>query len=179
MSKLLVPVLMMGLVSATASLASPTVRHAPSGGQSEAEFAARHQERCADRFALQVGRIAYLEARLDLADAQRPAFDKWKSAVLETAKSEEGACSAHTMRADHPPSILDREAREQIMLKTRLSALESELPALQALYQTLSPEQKLAFDKPRMGERGHGRRHGGYHDWHDRGSNRGAPPAAG
>lgn len=177
MSKLLIPVLAMGLLSATSSLASPTDRRGPPGRPDEATFSARHQERCADRFAHQVGRIAYLEAKLDLADSQRPAFDSWKSAVLTTAKSEEGACTVHTMHADHPPSILDREAREQMMLKARLSALESELPALQALYQSLSAEQKLAFDRPTMG--GHGRRHGGYRDWHDRGSRSGAPPVAG
>lgn len=177
MSKLLISVLTMGLLSATPSFASATDRHGPPGRPSEAEFAASHQERCADRFAHQVGRIAYLEARLDLADSQRAAFDSWKSTVLATAKSEEGACTSHTMHADHPPTILDREAREQMMLKSRLSALESELPALQALYQTLSPEQKLAFDKPRMG--GHGGRHGGYREWRERGSRSGASPVAG
>ena len=172
------PLIVAGLLSTTMAIAATADRSDRGGRDRSDKFAAWHQEMCADRYARDVGRFAYLETRLALADAQRPAFDNWKSAVLASAKSKEDICSARTKHPDQPSTILDRETHERMMLKARLSALETELPALQALYQTLSPEQKLVFDRPMMGEDRHGR-HGGHHDWRGHAPSRGGPPAAG
>ena len=161
-----IPLVTVGLLGATIAVAQVRDRHGHDGRSDGADSAAWHQERCADRYAHNVGMIAYLETRLALTDAQRPAFETWKSVVLASAKSREAACAMHMQDADQPPTILDRDSREEAMLKARLTALDAELPALKALYQGLSPEQKAAFDHPRGRHEGgdeHDGDHGGHH----------------
>ena len=161
-----IPLVAVGLLGATIAVAQVRDRHGHDGRLDGADSAAWHQERCTDRYAHIVGMIAYLETRLALTDAQRPAFEAWKSVVLASAKSREAACAAHMPDAGQPPTILDREAREEMMLKARLVALDAELPALKALYQGLSPEQKSVFDHPRGHHEGgeeHDGDHGGRH----------------
>jgi hypothetical protein len=135
-----------------------------------------HKQMCTDHFARDVGRVAYIEAKLSLTDSQRPLFDGWKQTVLGSAKSREASCLARQARMDgpHDHSILERQAREEDMLQHRLADLTAEQPSLKALYDSLSPEQKQVLDHgDHMGARGpHG--HG---DWHDRGPH-GAVPGA-
>jgi hypothetical protein len=109
-------------------------------------MASWHQQMCSDRYARHVGQIAYLEARLSLSDAQRPLFASWKDVILSSAKSRESQCLA--MRPDfaHPPSLLDREAHLHDRLQQRLAEMDAQRPAMTALYQSLSPDQKRIFD---------------------------------
>jgi hypothetical protein len=44
--------------------------------------------------------------------------------------------------------VLDREARAEQFLAARLALLQSTRPALEALYATLSPEQRAFLDRP-------------------------------
>ena len=44
--------------------------------------------------------------------------------------------------------MLDRMDRAQQFLSARLDALQTARPAVQALYQSLTPEQKAIFDHP-------------------------------
>lgn len=139
------------------------------------EMAAWHAHMCNDRYAHEAGRLAYLEASLSVTDAQRGAFDQWRDAVLNSAKSHSAECLAHTQMPDHVPSVLERNAMMQKMLESKLAALQSERPALEALYQSLTPEQKKLFDRE-GGHFGHHHGHGmgfGFHrdgdDHHDHG----------
>jgi hypothetical protein len=125
-----------------------------------------HKQMCTDRYAHNVGRVAYIEAKLSLNDAQRPLFDGWKQTVLGSAKSRESACLARQphMGEEHGHSVIERQARMQDMLQHRLADLTAEQPSLKALYDSLSPEQKQVFDHgDRMGGRGP-QGHGGWHD---------------
>ena len=45
-------------------------------------------------------------------------------------------------------TVLDRMNRAQEFLSARLDALQSAKPALQALYQALTPEQRAIMDRP-------------------------------
>ncbi len=133
-------------------------------------MAAWHARMCNDRYARQAGRLAYLEASLGITDAQRSAFNQWRDSVLNRAKSRSETCLARTPMPAHFPDALERNANRQKMLEARLDALRSERPALEALYQSLTPEQKKLFDQeadhfghrhgPQFGER-FGQRHGG------------------
>jgi hypothetical protein len=155
MSKSLLLVFALALGLGTLAQAAPRDDHHADGMPTDTERAAWHQERCADRYAHRVGEIAYLETRLALTGAQRGAFDNWKRIVLSNAKNGSDACGAdrpHDMNG--PPSIVDRERHMEAMMKTRIEFLDAELPALAALYQTLTPEQKMVLDH------GHGGPHG-------------------
>jgi LTXXQ motif family protein len=153
MSKSLVLGCVIALGLGALSQAAPPADGAPT----DAQRAAWHHERCADRYARRVGEVAYLETRLALTDSQHPAFEAWKSIVLSNAKSGADACTDHPRDMNGPPSVVDREQHEERMLKARVEFLDAELPALTALYQTLTPEQKLVLDRGRgpHGRHGH------------------------
>jgi hypothetical protein len=149
-------------VSAIAQ-ASPANTHEPM--PDKADMASWHQARCSDHYARHVGEIAYLEAKLSLTDAQRPLFASWKDSVLSSAKSHESACMGMHPDFAHPPSILDREARMHNVLQQRLSEMDAQRPAMTALYQSLSADQKQVFDG--IGRGGMHRGPGG--GWHHHG----------
>jgi hypothetical protein len=104
-----------------------------------------HAEFCKDHLARAAGRMAYLETRLSLTPAQQPLFATWRDAVLQGSQARAEAC-AHAGRPDEQPDLLTRRAREEERLKQRLAAMDAQTPALTALYQSLSPEQKRVLD---------------------------------
>jgi hypothetical protein len=157
-----------------AALVSPVAfaDPAPDGGgaqqqhrwhtESPEQMAQWHTQMCKDRYAREAGKLAYLQAALSITDAQRGAFDQWRDAKLSAAKEHSDACLAHApMRdAEHGHGdALEHNAREVKMLEGRLAELKSERPALEALYSSLSPEQKKVFD--RAAEHGHHHHMGG------------------
>ena len=109
-----------------------------------AEMAVRIKQMCDDHYAREVGRMAYLEARLNLTQPEQPLFARWKQVSLDTARSHETACADRParQRGAKRPSVLDRLTMEEKMLKTRLSDIQAERPALQALYAALTPDQQ-------------------------------------
>jgi hypothetical protein len=133
--------------------------------------AAWHKQMCTDRYARNVGRVAYIEAKLSLTDNQRPLFDGWKQSVLGPAKSRESECLARQphMGGHADRSVIERQAWMQQRLQHRLADLTAEQPSLKALYDSLSPEQKQVFDRPAL--MGHGGRdgHGPHGGWHQHG----------
>jgi hypothetical protein len=138
------------------------------------DMAAWHKQMCTDRYAYNVGRVAYIEAKLSLNATQRPLFDSWKQTVLGSAKTRESACLVRQPHMGDRHNILERQARMQDMLQHRLADLTAEQPSLKALYDSLSPEQRQVFDRgDRMGgPQGHG-------GWHNHGPHgAGAPDKA-
>jgi len=169
--------------AAVAALVSPIAfaDPAPDGGgaqqhgwhqPSPEQMAQWHTQMCKDRYAREAGKLAYLQAALSITDAQRGAFDQWRNAKLGSAKAHSDACLAHQpVRGEERGhgDALEHNAREVKMLEARLAELKSERPALEALYSSLTPEQKKVFDHAaahghhHMGERfGEGRE--GRHD---------------
>jgi hypothetical protein len=132
------------------------------------QMAAWHARMCNDMYARKAGKLAYLQAALSITDTQRGAFDQWRDAELSAAKEHSSACLAHTPGEAHEHDALARNAHEEKMLETRLADLKSERPALEALYQSLSPEQKQVFDHS-----DHGGHHHGHHEMGQRFGERG------
>lgn len=135
--------------------------HMPSAEQ----MTAWHAQMCKDRYAHEAGKLAYLQASLGITEAQRGAFDRWRDEKLAAAKSHSEECAAHIPmegRMDgkmegHEHNALERNARMEKHLEAKLAEMRSERPALEAFYNSLSPEQKKLFDR----EAGH--RHHGHH----------------
>jgi hypothetical protein len=125
------------------------------------DMAAWHTNMCSDRYAHAVGRLAYVGAKLDLNESQKPLFEAWKTSVLGSAKAGETACLAHAPDMSHPPTALERAAMMHKMLEARLAAMDAAQPSLEAFYNSLSPAQKAQVD--RMGDQRFG---GGRHGWH-------------
>lgn len=114
----------------------------------------RRERLCRDLYAGKVGELAFLEAKLSLDAKQAPLFARWKQASLDIAKQHEADCAGKTTRhaglRGQRPSVVDRLAQEEDLLKRRLSDIQAERPALQALYGALTPEQKEEFGRNDM-----------------------------
>jgi hypothetical protein len=104
------------------------------------------QQRCIDRLAWRAARHAYVEAELDLTPQQRPLWDKVQAISQDEAQKERQLCRQLTPAPE--TTMLDRLDRAQQFLSARLDALQAAKPAVQALYQALTPEQKQIFDHP-------------------------------
>jgi LTXXQ motif family protein len=104
------------------------------------------KERCEERLAWRAAMRAYTEAKLDLTPEQRPLWDKVQSIAQSEQQKERQLCSA--LKPGDETTVLDRLDRMQQFLSTRLDALQAAKPAVQALYQALTPEQRAIFDHP-------------------------------
>lgn len=114
----------------------------------------RREQICRDLYAGKVGELAFLEAKLSLDAKQAPLFARWKQASLDIAKQHEADCAAKTARRaglrGQRPSVVDRLAQEEELLKRRLSDIQAERPALAAFYGALTPAQKEEFQRNDM-----------------------------
>ncbi len=125
-----------------------------------------HQRLCTERYAKSAARLAYLEAKLNLTEQQKPAWGRWRQAKIEASEKRRSACLQHEPGKDEQQTALDREARIEKALSTRLQDLQASRPALQALYDSLSAEQKVIFDHSQKGHRHHHRGEGARGHWH-------------
>jgi hypothetical protein len=146
----------------------PPARQLPRGAPlTDADRATRRQAACEDRADRVAGQLAYLEARLDLTAAQRTSFERWRDIRQAAAQRQARTCASRTPLAgrgtanDTRPSPVERMAREEERLRSRLADLTAERPALEALYNSLTPEQRQKFTPAGgalgMGGRGMGR----------------------
>ena len=172
---------------------APTAAHMGHGPwhMNKEDMAKHHAQRCSDRYAGAVGRLAYLETKLDLTDRQKPLFERWKHVKLSAVRAHADEC-ATKMPRDMDASIIDRMKMHEKMMKARLADLQAEMPSLEALVASLNDEQKEDLDRAHemFGERMHGMfgdrdRHGMHgmmermHDGHGHGhgdDNDDAPP---
>jgi LTXXQ motif family protein len=104
------------------------------------------QQRCIDRLAWGAARRAYVEAELNLTAEQRPLWDKLQSIAQTEQQKERQRCQQ--LKPAEQSTVLDRMDRAQQFLSARLDAVQSAKPALQALYQALTPEQRAVMDHP-------------------------------
>lgn len=104
------------------------------------------QQRCIDRLAWRAAHRAYLETELDLTAEQRPLWDKLQSIAQAEQQKERQWCQQ--LKPREQSTALDRMDRAQQFLSARLDAVQSAKPALQALYQALTPEQRAIMDHP-------------------------------
>jgi len=104
------------------------------------------RERCEERLAWRAAMRAYTDAKLDLTTEQRPLWDRIQNIAQTEQQKERELCAGLKPRGD--TTMLDRLDRMQQFLSTRLDALQAAKPAVQALYQALSPDQRAIFDHP-------------------------------
>ena len=111
---------------------------------------ARRQQACADAGARQAANFTYVEQRLKLTPAQKPLFDRWKvaeesvqSARLANCGKARPAPAANAAR----PTLTERNARMEDMLKQRLADLQKTSGPEEALYNGLTDDQKKLFEQ--------------------------------
>jgi hypothetical protein len=108
------------------------------------------KERCEERLAHRAGIIAYTVSKLNLTAEQKPLWDKLNGVIQSSADKERQLCASLPTQGGPQAqgTILDRTSRREQFLSARLQALQQARPALEALYQALSPEQKTTIDHP-------------------------------
>jgi hypothetical protein len=112
------------------------------------DFAAMHKSMCEDRAAHAAAKLAFVEAKLSLTDAQKPLFAKWRQAVLDAEGKQKTTCLAEPAPApDSHPTVLDHEQRAEAKLTAELQLLQSTRPSLQAFYNSLTDAQKDSFNR--------------------------------
>jgi hypothetical protein len=104
------------------------------------------QQHCIDRLAWRAARQAYVETELNLTSEQRPLWDKLQGIAQSEQQRERPLCNQ--LKSPEEMTMLDRLDRAQAFLSARLDALNAAKPAVQALYQSLTPEQREIFDHP-------------------------------
>jgi len=121
--------------------------------------ALRMKTMCIEHFARSAGRMAYLEAKLQLSADQQPLWDKWRQAVAAGAEKERADCLADVPPAGTQPTALDRDTHIEKMMTAKVASLQAARPALEALYASLTPDQRAAFDRPMSMDGHQGWRH--------------------
>lgn len=107
------------------------------------------QQRCEARLARRAAMVAYVVSLLDLTPQQQPLFAKVQTTMESTASKMHQLCAElKPATAQHPVTVLDRLKRREAFLEARLQGMKEAEPALQALYQALTPEQKAIVDHP-------------------------------
>jgi len=104
------------------------------------------QERCTDRLAWRAARRAFVEAKLNLTAQQQPLWDKMQSTAQTEEQKERQLCAG--LKPGAESTMLERIDRMQQFLSARLEALQAAKPAVQALYQALTPEQQAILNRP-------------------------------
>lgn len=104
------------------------------------------QQRCIDRLAWRAARGAYIEAKLGLNAQQQPLWDKVESIAKADQHKERARCQS--LKPGEDMTVLNRMDRAEQFLSARLDALRQAKPAVQALYQALTPEQQAIINHP-------------------------------
>jgi LTXXQ motif family protein len=104
------------------------------------------QERCQERLAWRAAMRTYTEAMLNLTPEQRPLWDRVQNIAQSEEQKERQLCA--TLKPADGTTLPDRLDGMQQFLSTRLEAVQAAKPAVQALYQALSPEQRAILDHP-------------------------------
>ncbi len=104
--------------------------------------------------------LVRVEHRVKPTDAQKAAFDEFKTATRSAAEKLREACPKAPEKAENgepqKPTSIERLAQTQTGLEASLDALKAFRPAAEKFYATLSDEQKAKLD--RRGGKGHWRR---------------------
>ena len=110
------------------------------------------QQWCLDRLAHRAAMRVYVGVKLNLTPEQQPLWDKVQGAAQAEEQQERQLCAS--LKPGAEPTMLERMDRMQQLLQARLNGLQNAKPAVQALYQALTPEQQAILNNPR----GFGRR---------------------
>lgn len=110
---------------------------------------------CLDQIARRAGNRAYIRLRLDLKADQMASWNAFAKASDDADVKDVARCNALPTELKEKPNYVERLTMEENFMKARIERIDAVKPSLQALYNTLSPEQKAVLDSPRpMGGRG-------------------------
>jgi hypothetical protein len=161
------------LTSAALAQTAPAAAPAPAHHQWHGDMTAMHKQMCLEGYAHTSARLGYLQGMLGLTDQQQAVWNRYRQAVLDQAGKRRTACSEMAPEARAKLTVLDHEAHQEKMLEAELQGLQATRPALEALYNGLTAEQKATFDRVAMHQH-HGHEAGAFGMHHGVGMGMGA-----
>lgn len=99
---------------------------------------------CVHKYQMQAAQLGQLGAMLKLTDTQKPVFAAWRKTRLDMFQGI--PCPEPSMGFE--VSAPKRVENQITIMTATLEGLRKELPATQALYNVLTPEQRAVFDGP-------------------------------
>jgi hypothetical protein len=115
------------------------------------------QQVCKEGYAHEAGFLAYLGAKLELTAPQQPLWNTYHQAMLDSSAKLRQVCLDNASTSQESRTALERRDRMEKFLTARLDFLHATRPPLDALYQSLSPEQRALLDRPHHRGPRHGR----------------------
>ena len=109
---------------------------------------------CTNITAQAAAHLSYLQNKLQITSAEQSAWNAFAAAVTSGAQSVAAACAALPNPA--PTDAPTRFADHLSLAAAHVQAGQTVLPALKALYATLSAQQQAAFDAAAKHHRGIG-----------------------
>ncbi len=116
----------------------------------------RHRERfpwmtpqkwCTEAFARRAGFLAYLGAKLELSAQKQPLWDAYHQAAMKAGANWRQVCLDNSTTPQNGLTVIERRDRVEKMLTARLDGMRATRPPLEALYQSLTPEQRALVDR--------------------------------
>lgn len=104
---------------------------------------------CLDQVARRAGNRTFLKVRLELKPEQMTAWTAFAKVSDEADAKDLARCATLPTEVRERPGYLDRLGFEEAVMKARIERIEAVKPALKALYDGLTPEQKVVLDQPR------------------------------
>ncbi len=92
--------------------------------------------------------LNHLSDRLTLEDSQTPLFNDFKAATLTAQTDYADACTLPTVNANAPLDPVAQLKHYETNATARIAAVNSVLPSLEALYDSLTDAQKAALTVP-------------------------------
>jgi hypothetical protein len=112
---------------------------------------------CLDMVGRRAGNRTALKVRLELKPEQMSAWDAFAKVADDADSKEIARCNTLPTEMKERPNFLDRLTMEETVMKARADRLAAVKAPLTALYNVLTPDQKVVMDRPRpmmMGMRG-------------------------
>jgi hypothetical protein len=108
------------------------------------------QQRCVDRLARRAGFVAAIGFKLNLTPDQKPLWDKVIAANEAADNAQRKLCDALPASKEDfgKLTLMDKIKHREQVLQARLQGLQQAEPAVQALYDKLTPDQKAIVDRP-------------------------------
>jgi hypothetical protein len=108
------------------------------------------QQACIDHIARRAGFVASMGFKLNLTADQKPLWDKIVTTTQASQDNQRKVCASMPASAEdgRKQTIVERLNHRQQMLQAQLQGLQQIQPAVQALYDKLTPEQKAMLDHP-------------------------------
>jgi hypothetical protein len=104
---------------------------------------------CKEAYARRAGFQAYLGAKLELTAQQQPLWDAFQLATMKSAANWRQVCLDNAVTPPEELTALERRDHMEKLLTARLDGLRATRPPLEALYQSLTPEQRTIVDRTR------------------------------